>query len=126
MSKPHDKSPEDEPLIQMPPSRKPNYAAYPNVYSDGANLVVVDPEHENFKRSLVGLPPLPIDPDAPLRFKRVREAAAELGWHVKKIKRIAYQQRAAAKAAAEAKADTAAVVAKRAPAKRRLEPVGGE
>jgi hypothetical protein len=96
---------------------------FPAAKKVAGSVLLLRHELESWKRALVGLPPEPIPPSAPICFVTIAQAARELSVSKTTIKRRLNERRLADEGAAAAAA--AAVVAKRAPAKRRLEPVGG-
>jgi len=89
------------------------------------SLLFIRHEVEAYKRALVGLPPEPVRPGEVIYFVTVNALAVELSASRATIKRRIKERRLADEAEAAAAPKTTAA-AKRSPARRRLEPVGGE
>ena len=92
-----------------------NLPLFPVSHLIGGVHYFIRSEVEDFKRLLIGLPPEPVVPGAPIRFVTIGQLASELSTSKATIKR---RSRARKLAAETAPAAAAAPVAKRAPARR--------
>ncbi len=53
---------------------------FPTPIRQNGRLLFVDRQVENHKRALAGMPPLPDDPNAPIKFRAASEVANDFGF----------------------------------------------